>query len=685
MRLLADDRGVTVQVGAVLLFAVLIILLSTYQAQVVPQQNERVEFNHNQRVQSQLQELRDELVRAGETGRGGSASVALGIRYPGRAFFVNPPPPSGTLRTTPPANATVENATARGETGDYWDGSDRNFSTRGLVYRPNYHVYGNPPTTGYGASVLYNRFAETTRPISGQRLVDGNRITLVALNGSLSESSSATVSVDPRAVSAATRSVTVRNASADQNVSLVVPTELDAAAWRDLLADQMSEGDGDDRHVLAVKPGAREGTVRVVLEPATYVLRLAKVGVGSDVSGVDAHYVTDVRGDDDSAPEDSPHELVVEVRDRYDNPVAGATVNATLVGDLAGDAISAGGSSGETLTGLETDGEGRVRIRYRAPNFDGENRDVEVRVSSTRVPATGPEFDPGARTNLSFDLTAVNTDGSGLGGGGGSYDVNWTDASGGDLSCDAALTRCTLNTDSGTTVSLTATVTADGDPLSQATVDYAVNDSTMGTVSPDAGVTDEDGRDSTTVDVTPTDGVMTVYAGSGGDADPLRIRVESGDGGSTDIVYNDDGTATRGNRDGGKMSGLRFSVTNRYAEPVTVTGVRIRPTDASIDELSDPSYWFGRYRSELYVESATDGRADIADGTSLPTTIDIADDAQFGGGEPTIDGNGGVATFYLYEFFADGRRVNMNDERVAITLYFRNHNSVTFTVRGNDG
>ena len=684
MRLLADDRGVTVQVGAVLLFAVLIVLLSTYQAQVVPQQNERVEFNHNQRVQSQLQELRDELVRAGETGSGGSASVALGTRYPGRAFFVNPPPPSGTLRTTPPANATVENATARGETGDYWDGSDHNFSTRGLVYRPNYHVYGNPPATGYGASVLYNRFAETTRTISGQRLVDGNRITLVTLNGSLSESSSATVSVDPRAVSAATRSVTVRNANADQPLSLVVPTELDAGKWEELLADQMSEGDGDDRHVLAVKPGPRDGTVRVVLEPATYVLRLAKVGVGTDVSGVDAHYVTDVRGDDDSAPEASPRELVVEVRDRYDNPVAGATVNATLVGGLAGDLISAGGSSGETLTGLETDGEGRVRIRYRAPNFDGENREVEVRVSSTRVPATGPGFDPGARTNLSFDLTAVNTDGSGLGAGGasdGAYRTYWDREAIDDETGMTCYNNGTCRYDRS--VGRSVTLTAATSPVAEdAAVDFEVNDSAVAAFDAETSTTGSDGRTAVTLDARQTDAV-TVYASSGGSGDALTVRIYRSD--APGIVYNGDGTATRGTRVDGRKSGLRFSVTNNGDAAATIADVRIEPNDAGVNRLSDPSTDEGRYRSELYVDAARDGITDIANGVALPTTIDVNRDGQPGASaEPTVAGDGGTATFYLYEFRRGETPVDVENEAVTITLSFADRAPVTFTVGGDD-
>jgi len=62
MQFWGDDRGQAIQIGAVLLFGILIISFSSYQAFVVPNQNEQVEFNHNQRVQGQLQDVRNAIV-----------------------------------------------------------------------------------------------------------------------------------------------------------------------------------------------------------------------------------------------------------------------------------------------------------------------------------------------------------------------------------------------------------------------------------------------------------------------------------------------------------------------------------------------------------------------------------------------------------------------------------------------
>jgi cytochrome c-type biogenesis protein CcmH/NrfG len=77
----ADRRAQAIQVGAVILLGALVIAFSTYQAVVVPEQNRNVEFNHNQRVQQQLQEVRNGILSAAD-GQPQATSVELGTaRY----------------------------------------------------------------------------------------------------------------------------------------------------------------------------------------------------------------------------------------------------------------------------------------------------------------------------------------------------------------------------------------------------------------------------------------------------------------------------------------------------------------------------------------------------------------------------------------------------------------------------
>jgi PKD repeat protein len=249
------------------------------------------------------------------------------------------------------------------------------------------------------------------------------------------------------------------------------------------------------------------------------------------VTGVGPHYATDVAGDDSSVDENSQQELVVEVRDRYNNPVSGATVNATLVSGLATDRITAQSQTGTTLTNLTTDSEGRVEITYDAPaDFDGSNQQVEVRVSTNETP--GGTFAPGARTNLSYNLTAVNADGSGLGGGGGSdgaYQTHWDESAiDGEtgMTCYANGT-CRYNRSKGATVTLTAETV----PVAQgATVEYAVNNTTVATFASEQTTTGSDGRATVDLD-TATTGNVTLYAWSGGSGDNLTVEVYDPTGG----------------------------------------------------------------------------------------------------------------------------------------------------------
>ena len=191
MRLLADERAQSIQVGAVLLFAILVVFFAVWQAVVVPNQNEQVEFDHNQEVQSQLEQLRGDLAAMADSSTVRSHSVDLGVRYPARLVSLNPPAASGRLETVGTTNesvaAVIENATATGETGDFWNGSERSFNTGRIAYEPRYNEYAQPPETVLENGVLFNQFGnDRTLPLTDQVVIDDDRIRIGALNGSLS-------------------------------------------------------------------------------------------------------------------------------------------------------------------------------------------------------------------------------------------------------------------------------------------------------------------------------------------------------------------------------------------------------------------------------------------------------------------------------------------------------------------
>jgi len=89
---------VTVQIGAVLLLAIIFAALVLYQVNTVPAENSALEYEHNQNVHDEMQELRNAIRNAGTTGNSQSASITLGTQYPTRTFSMNPPDPGERSR-----------------------------------------------------------------------------------------------------------------------------------------------------------------------------------------------------------------------------------------------------------------------------------------------------------------------------------------------------------------------------------------------------------------------------------------------------------------------------------------------------------------------------------------------------------------------------------------------------------
>ncbi|WP_311172513.1 hypothetical protein [Halobellus ordinarius] len=391
------ERGVTVQIGVVILLGFLVVTLSLYQATVVPDQNRRVEFEHNQRVQADMQGVRNAILETAGTGTAAPTSVELGTAYPSRVVAVNPGPPSGTLSTSDLGAIEVRNATADDpttpgtdypETADFWDGSTHSYPTKSLAYQPNYANYGTAPTTIYENGVVYNRFGSGNVTRTGQSVVAGRRISLVALAGNLSRGGSGTLTLNPQPVSVSTRTISVSNATAGENVSVIVPTRLSASEWTDLL-NETGEYDPDadpsnGAHVYRV--AERPDGVELYFEPGTtYQLKLSKVGVGTSVEDTDAAYLTSAEDLTASPFEGRTYPFVVEARDKYNNPLATQ--------------VAASADRGTVPPGTVRE-PGRYRYEYTAPGANGPDW-VNV---SFRSAADGPEYDV---TDPAFDGSNV--------------------------------------------------------------------------------------------------------------------------------------------------------------------------------------------------------------------------------------------------------------------------------------
>lgn len=362
-----------------MLFATLVILMSLYQATVVPGENREVEFDDYQDATGDVSELRNAMLATAAGGGQSGVTVRTGSQYPARALFVNPPPATGQLHTTDAANVTLWNVTAADDAGNvdaYLDseGDRLNYSTRRLVFDPAYNEFQGAAPVVVSGGLVYRDYDEPV-PVAGQTLVRGNRLTLVTLAGNLSAGGYRTP-VTAEALSAHTRTVTVESRDGDP-FNVTVPTTLDAATWRDsLLADQLDPPGGQeypDRYVRDVR-SAGPNAVNVTLEgDATYELRVARVGVREhgdslDADAPDPRYLTRVGDRSVTTERDGRRALTVEVRDRYSNPVSDANVTF----DQPGGKGTFETADGDPVTfPIRTDEDGRATVYYNATGHLG--------------------------------------------------------------------------------------------------------------------------------------------------------------------------------------------------------------------------------------------------------------------------------------------------------------------------
>ena len=353
------ERGSSEVLGAILVFAILMAAIGIFQTTVVPQQNERAEFDAYQEAVTDMVEVNTQVVRTSGQGTEGSATIVTGVQYPARAVTMNPPDPIGSVELTADGSASVVNARAVDpEEADYWDGSARSVPTQRLRFRPSYNRFDAAPVqaTGY----LVYRLPERGSPIAvtEQSLVRGSRVSLVGLRGEVSVGDDrVTLSTVPVSTSARTVRVTGNDSDADgtpEPIRLEVPTDLGSATWNRLLAGQM--GPESTQNVRSVSVSG--GVATVVLNGSqTYTLQLSKVEVRerSDdavVGSADPAYVVGQTGTERTAVNESVG-ITVRVLDTFGNPVAG---EAVAFSDNASGSFSRGV--------VTTDDRGQATVRY---------------------------------------------------------------------------------------------------------------------------------------------------------------------------------------------------------------------------------------------------------------------------------------------------------------------------------
>ncbi|SFC49652.1 hypothetical protein SAMN05444422_10987 [Halobiforma haloterrestris] len=405
-----DDRAVTVQIGAILLLAILFSALAIYQVNGVPAENQVIENEHNRQVQGEMSELRNAIKNVGAPGEPerASASVTLGTSYPTRTFLTNPPDPSGTLETTDAGTVRVDNATVDGAySGDADALVGTSYETRTVVYEPSYNEYRNAPRTRIEHGYMFNEFDDAVIDRTKQPLIDGDQITIVLVEGNLSTSARETTTVDAKLLDGPTDPVDIEPDGG--NITVTVPTA-SPAAWNETIGTTFDDGQNRSR-VTAYA----DGSLMIELandSDADYRLRMARVGVGDASSdGTDEFDISDARFDetessgaydvqwnrtrtdnDDDRVSCSADGCTVTVADKYDRvptvvetvpSIDGATIEYAVSDDGTAAFPSGPGTiqDGEHTAELEARSNGTITA-YASSGGTGDRLDVTVRIES---------------------------------------------------------------------------------------------------------------------------------------------------------------------------------------------------------------------------------------------------------------------------------------------------------------
>ncbi|MFC6718402.1 hypothetical protein ACFQGT_12240 [Natrialbaceae archaeon GCM10025810] len=373
------ERAVTVQIGAILLFAILFAALALYQVDAVPAENRNAEIDHSERVGGDLVELRNAMSATSADGAPRGSSVALGTRYEVRTFTVNPPDPAGTIRTQEaPGNVSIEG-----------DDTDVDFETQFLVYEPGYHEYGDAPTTRIEHTFLYGEFDDATVDVEDPLLIDGDRVVLPIVDGDLSRADSGTASVDVRRIAGPNAK------SIDSNVTVTLPTDA-PERWNESLGARSG-----------VTVEERSNAVELEIDGDAFdEIALVQLGVGDGSWDDRIDGFGDSSGDGDrddrfnvewleSEPVD-PSEDPFEVRvTEGGTPVEDAQVDFSVDGNGSVDLESNDDENRTDESGIAsvnvTDGSGNGTV-YAAAGDDVDSLHVESNESATE-PDPEPEFE----------------------------------------------------------------------------------------------------------------------------------------------------------------------------------------------------------------------------------------------------------------------------------------------------
>ncbi|AGB16291.1 hypothetical protein Halru_1685 [Halovivax ruber XH-70] len=663
------ERAVTVVIGAVLMFGLLVSALALYQANVVPTENEQTEWDHQNDVEAELVDVRNAIQNANGGSDARTMSVTLGTSYEPRTFAINPPPAAGRLSAVEADSPiTIDGVGALDEI----DGANpTSLQTSSLRYEPGYYEYESAPVTTIEHSLVYNEFADGNVTIADQRLFSRNSVSLIALDGEWSKHGRAAESIDVTQLDGQIQR-TIRDRS-DLNVT--IPTQ-NPAHWAKTLRDN-----GVDEYADITVGSSSVSVDYNDNETDPITLSISRVGVGSDgestgqldgISDGTGQYdliwnKTDVQMD---TSDDTEHFEVTVTDSRTGAPVASTPIDiyASHTGGLTVTAANRTSEDGSVDVTVKTDGaDTGTASLYAAVGTSSVQSSLSIG-DGDEAPPSGPSLDvqpvtisdTDSETQFPVDVTVEEMNGvetEGLSAG------LTVEAPNGTIVYDESMpvaditgetTSVTFGEDGGTSQlgpfeagsPYTATVTADADnaapvevsdtfavQVADSPVDFDVSDvSTDSTTQTITFNSDAIGnKDEVTIDLSSAQGTIIDYTGatvsvtSGQNVeyvtydpstDEIRLSPQGNSGGPLTIEVTDIDVVG----DAGQSASIGYSDTLGTSDTDTVTIEQGIPSFESLEATAnvDGQLWIWPYTNSVTVDYTIDAPGSVS---GVTTTI----------------------------------------------------------------
>ena len=243
MKFSIDNRAQAMQIGFILIFGILILSLSLYQANVVPDQNRQAEITHSNDLEFDFAEIQASIFNTGMTGNPSSQTYPMSMRYQDRFITINPVPPSGTLSTSSTNNIIIENSSV-----------EHQVPTRYLMHDVDYRLYENPPIYTLESGFIYRNFGDSQTKVTENQFVLNNGFAIVALQGEYNETS-----YDTTRLRFEQTDSLVQYRIEDPEIT--VPTKLDERHWRDFedrksnVEIEYNDDNPDEKSVTILRSG----------------------------------------------------------------------------------------------------------------------------------------------------------------------------------------------------------------------------------------------------------------------------------------------------------------------------------------------------------------------------------------------------------------------------------------------